>query len=86
MKPGGLAVGSVMNTFTDLPRYPAASVDQPDGTPDHADHVRGALTVAQVAGELLAFASPIFALLWWVVFFPIMFGLLLFAASQHERR
>lgn len=83
---GRVAVGSVMSSISDLPRFPAASVDQPDGTPDTAGHVRAAFTVAQVAGELLAFASPIFALLWWIVFFPVMFGLLVFAAGQHERR
>jgi hypothetical protein len=80
------AVGLAMNTFSDLPRFPTASVDHPDETPDTATSIRSTLTIAQVTGELLALAVPIVALLWWIVFFPLMFGLLLFAASQHDRR
>ena len=85
-EPTGFAVGSGMNTFSDLPRYPATAVDPLDGPPDTDGSIRGAITIAQVAGELLALAAPIIACLWWIVFFPVLFGLLLFAASQHERR
>src|SRR3954465_3618255 len=73
---GRRAVGVMMNTFTDLPRYPPDAVDHLDSTPDTAGPLRSAVTIAQVAGELLVLATPILACLWWLVFFPVMFGLL----------
>ena len=74
-----------MSTFSDLPRYPTDSVDEPDGPSDADSAVRGALTIAQGAGELLFIALPLFALLWWIVCLPILLALLLSAVTEDER-
>ena len=74
-----------MSTFSDLPRYPADSVDQPDGPSEADGAVRGAITIAQIAGELLLIATPFFACLWWIVCLPILIVLVV-AHERDERR
>ena len=73
-----------MCTFSDLPRYPTDSVDEPDGPSESEGAMRGAITIAQVASELLMLATPLFAILWLVVCCPILLVLLL-ASMRAER-
>jgi hypothetical protein len=73
-----------MSTFSDLPRYPTHSVDEPDGPSESEGAMRGAVTIAQVASELLFIATPLFSLLWLVVCLPILLALLL-ASARDER-
>jgi hypothetical protein len=82
----GYAVGSGMSTFSDLPRYPTDSVDEPNGLSDSDGAYRGAIVIAQVAGELLFIALPLFALLWWIVCLPILLALLISAEWRADHR
>jgi hypothetical protein len=75
-----------MSTFSDLPRYPAHSTDAPDGPAEFEGGIRGAVAIAQTAGELLFIASPLFACLWWIVCLPILLALLLATATRDDRR
>lgn len=75
-----------MGTFSDLPRYPPDSVDSPDGPSEFDGGVRGAIAIAQIAGELLFVALPLFAVLWYIVCLPILLALLLAAAARDDRR
>ena len=75
-----------MSTFTDLPRYPKDSVDEAEASSELDGALRGAATIVQTAAELLAFASPIFACLWFVMALPILLALILMTATRDERR
>ena len=75
-----------MGTFSDLPRYPAHAADSPDGPPESDGAVRGAVAIAQTAGELLLIASPLFAWLWWLVCLPVLLALVVMMATRDDRR
>jgi hypothetical protein len=75
-----------MGTFSDLPRYPRDSVDEAAGPSEFDGAIRGAIAVAQTAGELLFMATPLFAVLWWIVCLPVLLALILATATRDERR
>ena len=74
-----------MGTFSDLPRYPADSIDTPDGPPGADGSIRGAVAVAHAVGEVLFLATPLFAILWFIVCLPILVALILASAARDER-
>ena len=74
-----------MGTFSDLPRYPSDSIDEPDGPSGSDGSIRGAVAIAQIVGEVLFLATPLFALLWFVVCLPILVALILTAAARGGR-
>jgi hypothetical protein len=48
--------------------------------------IRGAITVAQIVGEVLFLATPLFALLWFVVCLPLLVALILTTTARDEHR
>jgi hypothetical protein len=75
-----------MNNFSDLPRYPADSIDEPDGPSGGDGSIRGAVTIAQIVGEVLFLAAPLLTLLWFVVCLPLLVALILTAPARDEHR
>ena len=72
-----------MSTFSHLPRYPPESA-APDRPSAPGDDVRGAVAIAHVVAELLIVASPLFAILWWIVCLPILLALVVTTAAHDE--